>query len=144
MKRKILSLLALSLLILTACGVPSAKNSSTSGDSSSSKPKTATYKTITPQEAHDMMGKQEKFILLDVRTEEEFAESHIENALLIPYDEIEAKAATELPEKDAVILVYCRSGRRSAIAAESLAKMGYTNVYDFGGINDWPFETVAG
>ena len=73
---------------------------------------------------------------------EEFAEGHIEDAILIPEYEIADRAEAELPDKDALILVYCRSGRRSKIAAEELVKLGYTDVREFGGIIDWPYETV--
>jgi len=91
-----------------------------------------------------IMSEEEEYILLDVRTEEEYAEAHIEGAGLLPYDEIADRAEAELPDKDAVILVYCKSGGRSEIAAKTLAGMGYSKVYDFGGINDWPYETVPG
>jgi rhodanese-related sulfurtransferase len=80
--------------------------------------------------------------LLDVRTSEEYKEKRIEGAVLIPDYEINDRAAAALPDKDAAILIYCRSGRRSASVAHELIEMGYTNVYDFGGINDWPYETV--
>ena len=91
-----------------------------------------------------MMESVDDFILLDVRTEEEFRENRIGGAILIPDYEISARAGLELPDKDAVILIYCRSGRRSENAARELADMGYTNVYDFGGIIDWPYETASG
>ena len=74
----------------------------------------------------------------------EFRERRIEEAILIPYDEIIGRAETELPEKNAVILIYCRSGRRSALAAADLVTLGFTNVYDFGGIIDWPYESISG
>jgi len=91
-----------------------------------------------------MMQDTDDYILLDVRTEEEFKEKRIEGAILIPHDEIRDRAETELPDKNAVILVYCRSGNRSKIAASELCEMGYTNIYEFGGINYWPYETVSG
>ena len=102
------------------------------------------YEKISPDQAKDMMEQGGPYILLDCRTEEEFAQGHIEGAVLIPYDEIEGRAATELPDRDALILIYCRSGRRSEIAAQALIAMGYTNVRDFGGIIDWLYETVSG
>ena len=98
------------------------------------------YKQITPQQAKEIMDSGEAYILLDVREQEEFDEAHIPGAILIPYTEIDAKAEEILPEKDAQILVYCRSGRRSKIASESLVNLGYTNVKEFGGIIDWPYE----
>ena len=97
---------------------------------------------ISSGEAKELMEGEENYILLDVRTEEEFLEGHIQGAILIPYDEMANRAEAELTDKDAAILIYCRSGRRSAIAAEILAEMGYARVYDFGGILDWPYEVV--
>ncbi|MDL2290950.1 rhodanese-like domain-containing protein [Desulfovibrio sp. OttesenSCG-928-F20] len=104
----------------------------------------AAYKKLSAQEAKAIMDSGEPYVLLDVRTEEEFQERHIKGAILIPYTEVISRAAAELPDKDAVVLIYCRSGRRSAIAANDLIKIGYTRVYDFGGINDWPYEIVTG
>ncbi len=98
------------------------------------------YEQITPEEAKQIMDSGEEHIILDTREQDEFDEGHIPGAILIPYTEIENKAKEMLPDKDAQILVYCRSGRRSKIAAESLAKLGYTNVKEFGGIIDWPYE----
>jgi rhodanese-related sulfurtransferase len=91
-----------------------------------------------------MMEETADFILLDVRTDSEYREAHIPGSRLIPDYEISARAASELPDKNAVILVYCRSGHRSAGAARNLAKMGYTKIYDLGGIMNWPYETVSG
>ena len=88
------------------------------------------------------MDLQDGYIILDVRTQEEFDESHIEGAILIPDYEITNKAESVLKDKDQLILVYCRSGRRSKLAAEALVELGYTNVKEFGGIIDWPYETV--
>ena len=99
------------------------------------------YSKITAQEAQEMMD-QENVIILDVRTEAEFAEGHIPNAVLLPDTEIKQRAEEVLPDKEQTILVYCRSGRRSALAAQELADMGYTNVYDFGGILDWTGDVV--
>jgi rhodanese-related sulfurtransferase len=100
------------------------------------------YRRISAAEAKQMMQNTDKYILLDVRTKEEFEEQHIEGAVLIPDYEIGSRAATELPDKNALILIYCRIGRRSANVAHELIKMGYTNVYDFGGIMDWQYDTV--
>ena len=102
----------------------------------------ATYEQITPQQAKEIMDAEQDYIIIDARTEEEFAEGHIKDAILIPEYEIAERAEKELPDKDALILVYCRSGRRSKIASEELVKLGYTNVKEFGGIIDWPYETV--
>lgn len=100
------------------------------------------YEQITPAEAKAIMDTQDGYIILDVRTQEEFDEAHIDGALLIPDYEIADKAESVLKDKDQLILVYCRSGRRSKLAAEELVKLGYTNVKEFGGIIDWPYETV--
>ncbi len=101
------------------------------------------YRQIGVQEAKKIMDETTDYVLLDVRTEQEYAEGHIEGAVLIPYDQIAQKAATVLSQKDQLILIYCRSGRRSKIAAQSLVDMGYTNIVEFGGINDWPYEVVS-
>ena len=102
-----------------------------------------TYQQITAQEAKTIMDTETDYVIIDARTEEEFAAGHIENAILIPEYEIAERAEKELPNKDALILVYCRSGRRSKIASEELVKLGYTNVKEFGGIIDWPYETTT-
>ena len=102
----------------------------------------ATYEQITPQQAKEIMDTEQNYIIIDARTEEEFTEGHIEDAILIPEYEIAERAEKELPNKDVLILVYCRSGRRSKIASEELVKLGYTNVKEFGGIIDWPYEVV--
>ena len=102
-----------------------------------------TYQQITAQEAKTIMDTEKDYIIIDARTEEEFAAGHIANAILIPEYEIAARAEAELPDKEALILVYCRSGRRSKIASEELVKLGYTNVKEFGGIIDWPYETTT-
>ena len=100
------------------------------------------YEQITPQQAKEIMDARDDILILDVREQEEYDAGHVPGAALIPYTEIEQRAG-ELPEdKDTTILVYCRSGRRSKIAAESLARLGYTAVMEFGGINDWPYEIV--
>ena len=98
------------------------------------------YQQITAEDAKKIMDSGEEHLILDTREQEEFDDGHIPNAILIPYTEIENKAEEMLPDKDKLILVYCRSGRRSKIAAESLAKLGYTNVKEFGGIIDWTYE----
>jgi rhodanese-related sulfurtransferase len=99
-----------------------------------------TYEQITPAEAKGIMDTEQNYIILDVRTEEEFAEGHIAGAILIPDYEIAEKAERVLTDKDQQILVYCRSGRRSKNAASQLVELGYSNVKEFGGIIDWPYE----
>ena len=124
----IMLLISLSLFGMTACGSENGKSS--------------TYEQITAEQAKTIMDTEKDYVIIDARTEEEFAEGHIENAILIPEYEIKDRAEKELPDKEQLILVYCRSGRRSKIASEELVKLGYTNVKEFGGIIDWPYETV--
>lgn len=102
---------------------------------------TAEYRKINAEDAKARMDAGD-VIVLDVRTPEEYAQGYIEGAILLPDYEIASKAETVLPDKDATILVYCRSGNRSAGAAKKLVELGYTGVYDFGGIFDWPYEVV--
>ena len=152
-----LFMMTLSLLGLTACGggeggVP--PNGSTTGSGEGGMPSTEctteregsgiplTYEQITPEAAKALMDTEQDYVIIDARTEAEFAEGHIAGAILIPEYEIAARAEGELPDKDALILVYCRSGRRSKIASETLVALGYTNVKEFGGIIDWPYEVV--
>lgn len=103
----------------------------------------AAYTSISAAEAKALMDSENGYIILDVRTEDEFADGHIPNAILIPDYDIEARAEAELPDKKQLILVYCRSGHRSKNAAEKLAEMGYSNVKEFGGIIDWGYETTV-
>ncbi len=119
----------LAVLLLTACG-----------QDKEIKQEEA-YMNITVQQAKEIMDSQEGYVILDARTQEEYDESHIPGAILIPYDEVTEKAESVLTDKDQLILVYCRSGRRSKLAAEDLLKLGYTNIKEFGGIIDWPYET---
>lgn len=124
----IMLLISLSLFGMTAC----------SGENE----KASTYEQINAEQAKTIMDTEKDYVIIDARTEKEFAEGHIENAILIPEYEIANRAEKELPDKEQLILVYCRSGRRSKIASEELVKLGYTNVKEFGGIIDWPYETV--
>ena len=102
----------------------------------------ATYEQISGEEAKELMDSESGYIIIDARTQEEYDEGHIPGAILIPEYEIADRAEKELPDKNRLILVYCRSGRRSKIAAEELVKLGYTNVKEFGGIIDWKYEIV--
>ena len=124
----IMLLISLSLFGMTACDGENGKVS--------------TYEQITAEQAKTIMDTEKDYIIIDARTEEEFAEGHIKNAILIPEYEIAERAEKELPDKEQLILVYCRSGRRSKIASEELVKLGYTNVKEFGGIIDWPYDIV--
>lgn len=98
-----------------------------------------TYYQIPQDEAKKIMDEESDYIIVDAREQSEYDEGHIKGAIVIPYTEIEQKAEEMLPDKEQLILVYCRSGRRSKIAAQSLANMGYTNVKEFGGIIDWQY-----
>lgn len=102
----------------------------------------ATYEQISGAEAKALMDSESGYIIIDARTQEEYDQGHIPGAIMIPEYEIAGRAEKELPDKDQLILVYCRSGRRSKIAAEELVKLGYTNVKEFGGIIDWEYEIV--
>ena len=101
------------------------------------------YRQITAEEAASIMETKTEYIILDVRTVEEYAEKHIPNAICIPNEAIGRADIPELPNKDQLILVYCRSGNRSKQASEKLAALGYTNIMEFGGILDWHGETVS-
>ena len=102
----------------------------------------ASYDQISGAEAKALMDSENGYIIIDARTQSEYDEGHIPGTILIPEYEISDRAEKELPDKNQLILVYCRSGRRSKIAAEELVKLGYTNVKEFGGIIDWEYETV--
>ena len=145
MKKALCIISVLLCILLTACGDDSSIGIIGGADGPTSiivaeKGEKAMYEQITPEEAKKIMDSGEEHIILDTREQDEFDEGHIPGAILIPYTEIENKAKEMLPDKDAQILVYCRSGRRSKIAAEALSKLGYTNVKEFGGIIDWPYE----
>ena len=126
--RKIKRLLpfVLSLMLLSSCGTP---GSSSLG-----------YRQISMNEAVKMMKDEKNYIILDARRPDEFAEGHIPGAINIPNEEIGTVDIAELPDKSQLILVYCRSGRRSKDASEKLVKLGYTNIVEFGGILDWKGE----
>ena len=126
MKKLIFLLLA--VMMLTGCGQDTEKDQE------------AVYVNITAEEAKQIMDSEEGYIILDARTQEEYDAGHIPGAIVISHDEIAEKAEEVLTDKDQLILVYCRSGRRSKIAAEALVELGYTNIKEFGGIIDWPYE----
>lgn len=126
--KRILPLFFSLLLLFTGCGGSTADNS---------------YQQITQEEAKEMMDTQE-VIVLDVREQNEYDSGHIPGAVLLPVGAIdEDTAAAVIPEKDSTVLVYCRSGNRSKTASSTLAELGYTNIYEFGGINTWPYETES-
>ena len=128
--RKIKRLLpfVLSLMLLSSCGTP---GSSSLG-----------YRQITMDEAVKMMKDEKNYIILDARRPDEYAEGHIPGAINVPNEEIGTAEIAELPDKSQLILVYCRSGRRSKEASEKLVKLGYTNIVEFGGILDWKGDIV--
>ena len=103
----------------------------------------AGFRKLSAEEAKARLDSGDPLVLLDVRTREEFDSGHISGALCLPVESIGSEAPAELPDRNAEILIYCRSGRRSAEAAKKLTKLGYTNVCDFGGIQDWPYGTVT-
>ena len=128
-------------MILTACGMGKGVGNVKTEEKSTEKRvfEEMTYKQITQEEAKKIID-TEDVVILDVREQDEFDSGHIPGAVLIPYTEIDNKAEEMLPDKNKQILVYCRSGRRSKIASESLVNLGYTNVKEFGGIIDWKYE----
>ena len=121
--------IALLFFILTGCAASAEQKNS--------------FRQVSMDEAISMMEKESNYIILDVRTPEEFSEKHIPNAINIPNETIGTEEIPDLRDKDQLILVYCRSGNRSRQASEKLAKLGYTNIVEFGGINDWTVETVS-
>ena len=120
----------MALLLLSGCAAQAQKEQS--------------YRQINMDEAITMMEAENDYIILDVRTPEEFSEKHIPGAINIANETIGSEEIPELPDKDQLILVYCRSGNRSKQASEKLVALGYTNIIEFGGINDWPGEVVSG
>ena len=123
-------IILMAALILTGCG--------------SSADDTDSYRQVSSAEAAAIMEEETDYIILDVRTQEEYETAHIPGAICIPNETIGTEDITELPDKDQLILVYCRSGNRSKQASEKLAKQGYINIVEFGGINSWTGETVSG
>ncbi|HAL74437.1 MAG TPA: rhodanese-like domain-containing protein [Clostridiales bacterium] len=155
----IIFILAFTLVALSACSAPATSpttgsttspstpiaSSTQPGDTSNTTQQPADIiQLISPADAKAMLESNPDVLLLDVRTPEEYAAGHIAGSVLLPYDQIEGRAG-ELPaDKAAPIIVYCRTGRRSAIAAEVLAGLGYSKIYDLGGIQDWPYDIVKG
>ena len=140
-KRAIMVILITGVLagVLTACG-----NRSENTETVQEEAMKGEYHKITAEEAKNRMDSDDTIIILDVRTQEEYEERHIPGAILIPNESIGTEKQEQLPDMDQEILVYCRSGNRSAQAAKKLVEAGYTQIYDFGGIMDWPYETESG
>ena len=131
--------LVLSLLTLSACAVPAAAAVTPAPTATAA----VEYKKISAADAKARMDSEDTIVILDVRTQEEYDAGHIPGAILVPNETIVDKQPELLPDLDAEILVYCRSGNRSAQAAKKLIAIGYTNVVDFGGIIDWPYDVVS-
>ena len=132
-KRRIVSIIAALVFLFAVSGCASEEAEALGG-------KEDGYMRINAQKAKEMMESLEKFVLLDARTEEEFSEGHIPGAIVIPHDEVFERAEAEILEKDVPVFVYCRSGNRSRTASKALVELGYSEVYEFGGIIDWPYE----
>ncbi len=150
MKKILLALLLglLFLILITACSAGEQAGNATSEDNASETVEKenieqANYVKLTAAEAKEMID-NEDVIILDVRTEEEFRQGHIEGAILIPDYDLDKLAEEKLPDKDATILIYCRTGNRSKLSSHLLIGMGYQNIYDFGGILDWRYGEVQG
>lgn len=139
MKKLSLAIGMLFTLVLSACGAQDTPPAESDGAVDS-----PAITVLTAEEAHARMQSGDPIVVLDVRTAEEYAEAHIPGAVLLPNEEIRDTPPAVLPVLDTEILVYCRSGNRSAQAAQKLADMGYTRVYDFGGINSWTYDTQSG
>ena len=144
MKRIVrLAAMLLFCMIFAACG-QAKDDSQTTGDKNQSNvegsTQEVTYEQISLEEAKQLMKDEEGYIILDVRTKEEFAEGHIPGAICVPNETISGEMPEELPEQNQLILVYCRSGNRSKQASKKLAELGYTNIKEFGGIIDWDGE----
>lgn len=134
-------LMLTTVLIFTACS--GAKVATTNNETATVvATEVPIYHKLSAEEAKQKIDSGDALLIVDVRTEEEFKTGHIQDAILIPNETITIEQPTLLPEKNATILVYCRSGNRSKQAADKLVEMGYTQVYDFGGIVDWPYDTV--
>lgn len=131
MKRLLFILLILLCILLASCG---------NDTDNTNKGETAMYEQITAEEAKKIMDSSDDYTIIDVREQDEYDAGHIPGATLLPYTGIENEAEELLTDKDEQLFIYCRSGRRSKIAAEALASLGYTNIKEFGGIIDWPYE----
>jgi len=139
--KKMIPVLMVAVMLLAACAAPAEEANDAAAQPGTELP---AYRQIGMDEAVAMMEEEHGYIILDVRTPEEYAERHIPGAINVPNEEIGDAEIPVLPDKEQLILVYCRSGNRSKQASEKLLALGYTNIVEFGGINDWPGETVSG
>lgn len=132
------ALLVISIIIVSSCGNHMAEE--TENTILTEEMVKTTYTQITAEQAKELMEHESEYVILDTRTQAEYDESHIPGAILLPDYEVAEKAQSVLLDKEQLILVYCRSGRRSKIASQILADLGYSNVKEFGGIMDWPYD----
>lgn len=146
MKEILVPLLIIVLVVALAACAPLLRNSTASPASAQQSAPAQTGTTvavaqvISPADAKTRLEQESGVVVVDVRTQEEYDQGHLRASVLVPLDDLAALAPQKLPDKDAVLFIYCRSGRRSALAAQQLVSMGYTQVYDLGGILDWPYE----
>lgn len=143
MKFKILFVLCFVMLFVSCeSKLENKKEVQTEKDYFSTEESKISYKIITQEEAKKIIDGQDGYIILDVRTKEEYDAGHIPNAMLLPNEDIGSEEIDILPDKQQLILIYCRSGNRSKQAAQKLVDLGYENIMEFGGIIDWPYETI--
>lgn len=138
----VLALVLACILVLSACGNGTCPMERRNSQKMEKQETSSAYHKITAEEAKEMIDKGDVTIV-DVRTEEEYAEKHIPGAILVPNESIGNDSPKELPDKEAVLLLHCRTGVRSKEASDKLVALGYKKVYDFGGITDWPYETES-
>lgn len=148
MKEILVPLLIIVLVVALAACAPLAHRSASPAVSAqqSAVPQgteAAEARLITPQDAKARLEQESGIVVVDVRTQEEYDQGHLRASVLVPLDDLAALAPQKLPDKDAVLFIYCRSGRRSALAAQQLVSMGYTQVFDLGGIQSWPYEVAT-
>lgn len=142
-RRAVLAVFVVLCMLLTACGNGTSSSESAQSEVQTTTASAAAYQQITQEKAKEMMQAEDGHIIVDVRRQDEYDSGHIPGAILIPNESIGTEKPKELPDLDQVILIYCRSGRRSKEASQKLADMGYTHIFEFGGIIDWTGEVVT-
>ena len=135
MKKKLILVFTLLLVFTAGCG--------TSGPAADTEKSSSTFRQISQEEAKEMMAKDDGHVVVDVRRQDEYDAGHLPGAILIPNESIGCDSPEALPDYDQIILIYCRSGNRSKQAAQKLTSMGYTNIYEFGGITTWTGDVVT-